>query len=364
MSRRVNSNGSLVFSAGNSAYREIREQGFSPARIGSLAGASGGAKWLVLSQLDRVIAREILPKLTAPVHTIGTSIGAWRFACYCQKDPVAAIDRFEASYLDQTYTEKPDREEISARTAEILDHVLGDRGVEEILSHPVLRMHVLTVRSRNIAATEHRLGLATGMLGIAALNLTSRRTLGAFFDRVLFHDSRDEPPFSSLNDFQMHKVPMTEQNLRDSILATGAIPVILNGVRDIDGAPPGMYRDGGIIDYHLDFPHSDPDRLALYLHFYNFVKPGWFDKRLPWRYARPTSVDRTILISPSNEFVQRLPNSKIPDRRDFVKLSQSERVRVWSGVVAACREIADELEEVLAEDRLAERLQPLTPDSG
>jgi len=359
MSRRLETQGSLVFSAGGSAYREIRENGLAPHRIGTLAGASGGAKWLVLSQLDRVIARQILPKLSSPVHTIGTSIGAWRFACYCQADPLAAIDRFEQAYLDQTYTEKPGREEVSARTAEILDHVLGENGATEILEHPSLRMHIMTVRSRNVTATEQPFALAAGLIGVATLNMASRRSLGAFFDRVLFHDSRDEPPFYGLNGFPMTRVTMTEQNLRDAILATGAIPVVLNGVRDIHGAPPGMYRDGGIIDYHLDFPHSAADKLALYLHFYNFIKPGWFDKRLPWRYAQPESVDRTILISPSPAFVARLPNGKIPDRRDFVKLERAERVRIWRGVVSACQEIADELEEVLVQDKLAERLRPL-----
>ena len=360
MSRDFDTRHSLVFSAGASAYREIRENGLSPRRIGTLAGASGGAKWLVLSQLDRVIAREVLPKLEGTVHTIGTSIGAWRFACYCQADPLAAIDRFEQAYLEQTYTEKPGRDEISARMAEILDFVLGDRGAAEILEHPSLRMHIMTVRSRNVTAVEQPQALTAGLIGAATLNVASRRSLGAFFERVLFYDNRDEPPFYVLNGFPMRRVTMTERNMRAAILATGAIPVILNGVRDIEGAPAGVYRDGGIIDYHLDFPHSAPDKLALYLHFYNFIKPGWFDKHLPWRKAKPESIDRTLLISPSPEFVAGLPNGKIPDRHDFVNLAPAERVKVWRGVVSACQEIADELEQVLTQNRLAERIRPLT----
>ena len=94
MSQRNSSQRTLVISGGPSAYRETRENGFSAARVGTLAGASGGAKWLILSQLDRVIAREVLPRLEGPVHTIGTSIGAWRFACYGQSNPEAAISRF------------------------------------------------------------------------------------------------------------------------------------------------------------------------------------------------------------------------------------------------------------------------------
>lgn len=350
---------SLVFSAGPSAFREIHKNGFRPSQIGTLAGASGGAKWLVLSQLDRVIARRVLPQLSGPVHTIGSSIGAWRFACYCQADPAAAIDRFEEAYLSQTYTEKPGRDEISDKTTEILDHVLGSSGVREILTHPVLRMHVMTVRSRNFASTENPFALATGLLSIAALNAASRKTLGAFFERILFFDERDRPPFHDMRGFPMRSVGLTPQNLKDSILASGSIPLVLRGIKNIHGAPPGMYRDGGIIDYHLDFPHSSPDKFSMYLHFYNFLKPGWFDKQLAWRRARMTSIDRTILISPSAEFVLRLPHAKIPDRSDFSRMVPTVRQHAWRKVVAMCQEIADELEDVLENDRLAERLQPL-----
>ena len=359
MSRSNNSRSSLIFSAGPSAYREIRDTGFNIDRIGTLAGASGGAKWLVLSQLDRVVTRRILPQLQSPVHTIATSIGAWRMACYGQQNPLAAIDRFEEAYLSQTYSEKPDREEITARTSEIVDHVLGDNGVNEILTNPQLRMHVMTVRCRGPLATENRLGLAVGLMSVASMNMVSRKVLGAFFERVLFSDNRDTQPFDSLHGFPLHKVPLSEENLKDVILATGSIPLVLSGITDIAGAPRGMYRDGGVIDYHLDFPHSAPQKLALYLHFYNYLKPGWFDKRLPWRQVGIANTDRTILISPSPEFVSRLPNGKIPDRSDFTSLSPWARESAWRETVNACRELADELEDVLENDRLAERLQPL-----
>ena len=260
MSHSNSSDHSLTFSAGAAAFREIQADGLSYSRIGTLAGASGGAKWLALSQLDRVVARVVLPQLESPIHTIGTSIGAWRFACYGQANPLAAIDRFEEAYLSQTYSAKPDREEITARTTEILDYVLGEEGVAEILSNPLLRMHVMTVRTRGPLATENRIGLAAGLLPLATLNLLSRRVLGLVCDRVLFHDPRDMPPFYSLEGFPMYQVPMSAANLKQSILATGAIPLVLAGVRDIAGAPPGMYRDGGIVDYHLDFPHSDDDK--------------------------------------------------------------------------------------------------------
>ena len=103
----------LLFKAGAEAYKDIKDRGFAEERIGTIAGASGGAKWLVLSQLDRVIVERLLPKMNGPVHLLGSSIGAWRFACYAQADPSAAIERFESLYLAQSYSEKPDSDEIS-----------------------------------------------------------------------------------------------------------------------------------------------------------------------------------------------------------------------------------------------------------
>ncbi|NOR67987.1 MAG: hypothetical protein GQ528_11590, partial [Woeseiaceae bacterium] len=44
-------NGSLLFKAGPAALEDVRKHGFSVDRIGTIAGASGGAKWLVLSQV-------------------------------------------------------------------------------------------------------------------------------------------------------------------------------------------------------------------------------------------------------------------------------------------------------------------------
>lgn len=350
---------SLTFKAGAGALKLIQSDGFDIASVGTIAGASGGAKWLVLSQLDRAILHNVVPKMTGPVHLIGSSIGSWRFACYAQKDPVAAIERFENAYLTQTYSEKPDVREISAKSREILAVVLGERGVNEILSNRLFRTHVMAVRSRHIMASENRWLLTTGLIAAAMLNAISRKTLGLFFERALFFDGRTLPPFFDLSGFPLQRIELSAENLQDAVVATGSIPMILSGVHDIHGARPGVYRDGGVIDYHLDLPHSSRERLTLFPHFYERIVPGWFDKRLKWRKPHPGNVDRTILISPSSEFVARLPNAKIPDRTDFLKYSPDERVKAWRGCVAACEELADDFNEVMERDQLAARLQPL-----
>lgn len=349
----------LTFRAGPGAIESVRKHGFDPSLIGTIAGASGGAKWLVLSQLDRAIVKHVVPRLQGPVHLISSSIGAWRFGCYAQSDPLSAIDRFEQSYLEQSYSERPDIHEITAKSREILRYVLGDGGVEEVLANPVFRMHVMAVRSRHLAASENRAALAGTLLVAAALNAVHRRTLGAFFERALFYDPRDLPPFFELSGFPIQRTALTAENLEDVIVATGSIPLVLSGVRDIAGARPGVYRDGGVIDYHLDLPHSSAERLTLFPHFYDRIVPGWFDKNLSWRRPQAGNVDRTILVSPSAEFVAGLPHGKIPDRTDFQNYEPDERVRVWRSCVTACEALAEEFVDVMEKDQLAARLQPL-----
>ena len=352
-------NRALQFKAGPGAYVDIKNRGFSEERIGTIAGASGGAKWLVLSQLDKLILERLVPKLSGPVHLIGSSIGAWRFACYAQAEPIAAIERFEEAYVEQTYSEKPDAAEITAKSRAILRQLIGEAGASQIVIHPTFRTHIMTVRSRFLTASDSRPLLAAGLLAAMTANAVSRRTLGAFFSRGLFYDPRDLPPIYNANGFPIDRIRLTASNLEDAVIASGSIPMVLTGVRNIAGAPPGIYRDGGVIDYHLDLPLSDPDRITFFPHFFDWLKPGWFDRQLSWRKVDPRNTDRTVLICPSPEFIAALPNNKVPDRTDFVKLTAEQRISIWRGVVAECRRLADELNDVLEHGQLAARLEPL-----
>lgn len=349
----------LLFKAGQGAYKDIKERGFAEERIGTIAGASGGAKWLVLSHLDRVIVDRLLPKLSGPVHLLGSSIGAWRFACYAQSEPLAAIERFESLYLQQSYSEKPDSDEITRVGRDILQQIIGVSGAEEIVASPKLRLHILAVLSRNITSSDFRPLLGAGMLAAITANLVSRRALGLFFSRALFFDVRDLPPFYNAPGFPMERIRLTEKNLVDAVTASGSIPMVLNGVRNIHGAPPGTYRDGGILDYHLDLQTSDPDRLTLYPHFFDWMKPGWFDRQLSWRKHDPAHTDRTVVICPSPAFIAGLPHGKVPDRTDFVNFSQAERMRIWQDAVSQCRRLADEFNDVLDKGQFAARLERL-----
>jgi hypothetical protein len=88
-------------------------------------------------------------------------------------------------------------------------------------------------------------------------NLIGRRHLHRHFERVILHDARQAPPLAALTDFPSRYLHLDGGNLRQALLASGSIPMVMEGVRDLPGAGPGTYRDGGLLDYHLDLPYED-----------------------------------------------------------------------------------------------------------
>lgn len=346
----------LIVRAGASARRLIEDEGFHPDLFSTLLGASGGPKWLVLSGLDHVIARRLVDGRTTHLHAFGTSIGAFRHTCLAQREPLAALRRFEEAYIAQSYETQPSAHKVTAESERILGVALGGEGEASPLAHPLMKLHVGTVRSRGLVGRESRLPLALGLGLAAGTNALSRRLLGASFERVVFH-STPEPRFS-FRDLSTRHVRLDSGNFRAATLASGSIPMVMAGIRDIPGAPPGLYRDGGITDYHFAMDFDAPPGLVFYPHFFDRIVPGWFDKPLTWRKAGGALLDRTVFVAPSPGFVASLPGGKVPDREDFAALSTSERQQRWKAVVAACRRLGEELERLLEGDGLAAAALP------
>ena len=334
----------LVFYAGRKAFEIIREEGLRPERISVVAGAAGGPKWLVLRHLDRVLFSDWFKDRKMPLFLIGSSIGAWRFAGQCMADPKTSLSDFESAYIHQAYAAKPSPETVSRESARIQQAFLKNRGPQEILDHPFLRLNFMAVRSKGLAASDKRFLLAVALTVAALGNLVSRSFLKVFFERVLFYDSRSIPPFFQIAGIPIHRVPLTTENLPAGLLASGSIPLVMSGVKDIPGSPSGVYRDGGVIDYHMDIPLSnESDRITLFPHYMERVIPGWLDKKLTWRKPGTRNMANVLVLAPSKQFIDRLPYHKIPDRNDFYRFKgkDSSRFAYWSAVADASQVLAD-----------------------
>lgn len=351
----------LTFRAGPRVREIVQREGrLDPARIRMMVGASGGPKWLVLAHLDRAIMRRWIVGRSEPLDLLASSIGTWRFACYAQADPLKAFDRLEEAYLAYRYKPGDSAADISRDSFAILDHFLGDSGAAEALQGP-MRLSVMAVRGRHILNSDHKVPLGAGLMAAAMGNLVSRKSLGLFFERALFADPRSGGHFADWSGMPINHIPLTADNLRQAIMASCSIPLVLDAVGDIAGAPAGLYRDGGIIDYHFDqaFLQNDPEGVVLYPHFYDHVVPGWFDKPLFWRRGRPGNMGNVLLIAPSAKLVASLPYGKIPDRKDFTRLKTDERLAYWRQVLIETRRMADAFECIIERGLLPEMLQPL-----
>jgi hypothetical protein len=345
----------LEIKAGKTAREILLSGGFSSDKIKVLAGASGGPKWLVLSGIDRILP-DIFKNRKKELYTVGSSIGSWRFAALAQKDPITAIETFEQFYIEQRYSAKPSAEEVTNESYKIIDAFLGKNGARDALNHPFMRMNIISALSKGLSSSERKILLGASFAPLVLLNLLSRSLLGLSFQRIMFSDPRSKPPFAGMKGFGTQLIDLTSDNLRKAIMSSGSIPFAMRGITDINGAPAGVYRDGGVIDYHLDIPFlPDNDGLVLYPHFYHRIVPGWLDKSIPWRRAHDYAMDNTILISPSQEFIDSLPGGKIPDRKDFYTFAgnDAERIKRWREVTKKGKALGEELGEVLSSGKFS-----------
>jgi len=352
---------SLTLRAGPRALRVIRDRGLRAEDVDIVPGASGGAKWLSIAGLDRYLFGEFFhaPR-TRPMHLIGSSIGSWRMACLAQRDPLAALARGHSGYIyDQRYSPRPSPHEVTEVLTKILDDLLGQDGVDEILTHPWAKVHVITALGTGFAANDRKWSLITALAIAATANFVSRRYLSLQMKRYVFHSAGSDTPFLHLSDLPTTHLPLTRDNLRAVLLASGSIPLVLEGVT-IPGREGEMHWDGGVVDYHLDLDFGTGDGIVLYPHFFDHIVPGWFDKAIKWRRATAVNFDRVLLVAPSEEFVQSLPGGKIPDRRDFYSMPESERIKRWAKVNEMSERLGDEMRELVATGNLVDRIQPLS----
>ncbi|WP_323844690.1 hypothetical protein [Microbulbifer magnicolonia] len=344
-----------VLLAGAAAARRIREEGLRQQQFSTLVGASGGPKWLVISQLDRMLMGEFFRGRRESIATLGSSIGSFRNMCYAMEEPLGALERLEYGYINQVYdSEKPSPAEITAAGDKILQAVLGADGARQVAENPLWHSHFVTVRGRGPLASEKRALLGPALLVSALANAVSRRSLSAFWDRVVFHSG--ESTAVHFGNLRTTNTRLSAGNVRAAVLASGSIPLVMAGVQNPEGAPAGNYRDGGITDYHFDLLFEHPQGLALYPHFFPYMVPGWFDKSLSWRWVRGGAMQNTLLVAPSPGFVASLPFGKIPDRNDFYQFSTEERLKYWNAVVDMSRQVAEDFFDIWQSGTVADHL--------
>ena len=347
--------------AGEAARARIQKEGFSPQLFQYFLGASGGPKWFSLAGLDRVLFPEWFAGIHHQVQVIGSSAGAFRAMCAVQQDPLAAINRLASAYSTTTYSSnKPTPREITAKALDLLTYMIDDEGKKSALENDRFKAHLIVAKCLGATRFEGKFQQLRGLAMSAATNTIGRKHLAKLYTRYVFSS-----PGSNLSISDPYHLPtqyhlLTEGNIHAALLASGSIPVVIEGVTDIEGAPPGMYRDGGIIDYHFDISLGPGDGLVLYPHFYNKPIPGWFDKGLKRRVPHKSSYDNVVMMVPSQAFIASLPFGKIPDRKDFEVLDAPARIAYWQSVLSETDRLGEYFMKIAGDGSIVDKIQPFT----
>lgn len=354
----------LHIHAGPRALRHLRTQGLAPTDVRLVPAAAGGPKGLILTHLDRHLFGRWLPTAAParPLHLVGASIGAWRMATALLPDPARAFERLAHDYIHQQYDPEPGRKMPSPRRvsegfAKALESFFGP-SLGSMLAHPHWHLHVITSRGQGLLSRPGRWAAMAGFTGLALGNAVSRKTVGRWLERTIFSAS-GHPPLL-LSDQPTRVVQLNAQNFMPALQASCSIPFVLDPVHDIPGCPAGAHWDGGLIDYHLHWPYASFEQgVVLYPHFQRQVIPGWLDKSLKHRHRATPALDNLIVLAPNPEWVRTLPNGKLPDRNDFVRLDNPRRMRDWTRAVAESERLMEEWHSWLEQGCPAGQIQPL-----
>ena len=352
----------VTIQAGARALQLIKDGSFKAENIVSMAGAAGGPKWFVLSNLDRLIFGSMFKNRKKPLSLIGSSIGAWRFAALSQKDPVEAITKLEELYLAQRYSSNPSPEEISSEAEIMLNAYIPDKSINYILNHPFIKLNIISAKSEPIISTEKKALLIAAFAAAYLTNAVSRSLLSHFFRRIIFRTDKNIFPYSFCDKIKTDYFDLTESNFKEAVMASGSIPLAMKGVYKIHSAPEGVYRDGGMTDYHFDINFKCNDNeLCLYPHFSDKIIPGWLDKSIFWRKPHAENFNNVVIISPSEKFIKSLPYGKIPDRTDFKTFGEnhSARIKYWEKAVKESENISDEFFDLMQSGKIKEKVIPL-----
>ncbi|XQW86265.1 patatin-like phospholipase family protein [Thalassotalea piscium] len=341
----------LEIYAGKKALKKIENEGFKQELFSSFLGASGGPKWFCLFELDKYLFGDFFKRRSSELNLIGSSAGAFRSACFAQKNPVSAITRMAESYSETVYSDKAKPSEITAKARELLDYMLAEHGVKEIINNPVFKAHFLANKSNGLVSSENKFIQSLGLIKSMGLNRLNRKFISSQYERFIFRPASSKLSIFDYCNFNTRYIDLSETNLKDALLASGSIPIVMEGIRNIDGAPIGIYRDGGIVDYHFDFQIQNDEGLILYPHFNSTPKAGWFDKNLK-RKVMAENYDNIVMLVPSKKFVESLPYSKIPDRTDFTKMEPNQRIKYWKKVLTETERLSESFNVFLNKENL------------
>ncbi len=341
----------LVVRAGSSIFPMIKDGGFDWDRVTHYIGPGAGPRWLIASGFDLALLKNEVLGNTFPVTLVGSSAGALRFAAWIQPEYEKSYRSLMEAYISMTFSRRDNSRSVLRTIANVIDDYIEDDALPFALASKRYRLAIITARARNMTASERVLLQGFGMGAAFLFNSLHRSWIQLFFQRVVFYGGAIPPPFCLKKDFRGRVVPLDMVNFKHVIMASSSIPLVVAGVRDIYGAQNGIYRDGGLTDYHLNqkYASKEGEAILLFSHQRRIV-PGWMDKKLTHRKPLDENLENVLMIYPSEAFIRRLPGGKVPDRQDFKTFVSDPKTRMenWRRAVEMSEPLGEEFLEMVA----------------
>jgi len=352
----------LIVKAGKNALAMIRDGGFDWNRVTTYYGPASGPRWLISSGFDLSLMQENCLGKNHPVLLAGASSGAWRLASWLLPEAMKSYLELRHAYIETYYKRGMSPQEVREKLKKVINHYIEDEAIPFALKNKQYRLAIITARSRKIMASETPLILKIGV-GLCFLsNAVCSAAIYSHFERVVFYSGPKPPAFCLRSTFRGRYIPLQTDNLKHAVLASGAIPLAVAGVRDIFGAPNGIYRDGGMVDYHINESFTDnPQEITLFFTHQRQSQPTWMDRKLKYRHSPDSLMDNVLMVYPTQAFIASLPNGKIPDRDDFLSYAdqQGTRIRKWWEAVEKSKHLGEEFLELVASNRIRNFVSPL-----
>ncbi len=352
----------LRIKAGKRVYEIIKDGGFNYDSISTYFGPAAGPRWLISSGFDLTLMNGDILGRTQPVHLIGSSAGAWRFAAWLQPDASVCYRKLMDSYINIKITTADTPATVLEKFIDLINLYLEDDALPFALAHKKYRLTVITARARNLVASEKMWLQKSGLVAGYILNFFSRNNIYRFADRVVFYHGSKPPAFCFHPQFRGSFVNINEINFKYAVMASGAIPLVVAGVHDIYGAPRGVYRDGGLIDYHLTHQFAARENeIVLFFHHQERIVPGWMDKDNVRRAPDAEALSNVLMIFPAQSFVEKLPGEKIPDRTDFLTYIDDHQTRIknWHKAVELAAPLGEEFLELVESGKIKDIIERL-----
>jgi len=352
----------LRIKAGKKAYEIIKDGGFNFDAVSAYFGAAVGPRWLVASGFDQTLLTRNLLGRTRAAHLIGSSAGAWRFAAWLQPQAVESYRKFLNAYVSVGFTRKDTPVTILEKFTDIMNAYIEDDALPFALANKRYRLSVITSRSRGPVASEKHLLQKSALAFCYLLNFFSRNNLYYFADRIVFYNGSKPPPFCLQPQFRGGYVRINETNFKYAVMASGAIPLVVAGVKNIFGAPRGVYRDGGLIDYHLSHQFAARENeLVLFFHHQERIIPGWLDKKIKRRIPDDETLNNVVMVFPSQSFIDKLPGEKVPDRDDFLTFmdNNKQRIQNWNKAVELSAPLGEDFLELIESGRIRDMVEKM-----